>query len=335
MAAVRRRFGHLAKLPDSEIDLAEGALLIAAEEYPGLDLERYVARLDALAGRVRRHLAFLQEPPAGGRAVLDADEAALHALHAVLFEEEGFSGAGREDAADPRHSFLNEVLERKRGLPIILSVVYCEVARRAGLDAVGIALPGHFIAQFRGQHLSVYVDPFNGGARLEREDCADLLRRIFDARVDLTPEHFLPASRKAILTRILNNLKGIYFQLGQLAKALAAVERILILQPALPSALEHIRDRGLILRQMGLLLLGSGTAQGAGERPAGQRAADTAAGRTTPVPPDQSDISVAMQFFSAAWFDLKVYAHEAEAQPDAGAVQAAAEALWRRMGKQN
>lgn len=335
VGALRLRFGLLAKVPDTEIDLAEGALLIAAEEYPGLDVPSYVAQLDALAERVRQRLAQLREPAPAAPAVLDADEAGLHALHTVLFEEEGFVGARRDAAPDPRHSFLNEVLDRKHGLPITLSVVYCEVARRAGLDAVGIALPGHFIAQYRGRHLSVYVDPFNGGTRLEREECADLLRRIFGSEFDLRPEHFLPASRRAILTRILDNLKVTYFQRGQLTKALSAVERILILHPAPASTLHQVRDRGLILRQMGLLLVGGGARRDSGTTPAGGRVANIVAGWSAPSASDQSDLLVAMQFFSAAWFDLKLYAREAEGQPDAGAVRAAAETLWRQMGKQN
>ena len=242
----RRRFAALAALPDEAIDLAEGALLIAAEEYPTLDVNAYVQRLEGMASRVRGYLE------AGARGADERDEAALQALHRVLFEEEGLHGTRQAEFADPRNSFLNEVLERKRGLPIILSVVYCEVARRAGLDAVGIGLPGRFIVQFRGRHLSVFVDPFERGTRLTPEECATMLSRVFNQSVELTPEHFLPTSRKAILARILNNLKGEYLQAGELTRALSAVERILMLG----ATLDQVRDRGLILRRMGFLLLG-------------------------------------------------------------------------------
>jgi regulator of sirC expression with transglutaminase-like and TPR domain len=329
IAAARRRFSEVAALPDEVIDLAEGALLIAAEEEPDLDVGTYLARLDDLAGRVQRLLAAPQEA--------HDDEAALDALHRVLFEEEGFTGVGAEERPDPRNSFLNDVLERKRGLPITLSVVYCEVARRAGLDAVGIGLPGHFIVQFRGRHLSAFVDPFHGGSRLAREDCAALLARVLGQPVELTPEHFLPATRKATLARILNNLKAEYFQSGQLTKALAAVERILMLQ----ATLDQVRDRGLILRQMGLILMGAGGTRGPGRRrrEAGEAGESRESGADPPggsrPAPDQADLLASQQFLSAAWFDLMLYAREGADLPDAEAVRSAADALWRRMAKTN
>jgi len=245
-------------------------------------------------------------------------------LHAVLFEEEGFTGASRGDYTQPRSSFLNDVLERKRGVPIILSVLYCEVARRAGLNAVGIGLPGHFIAQFRGRDFSVLVDPFSGGKRLEQEECAGLVASIVGPSVSLSTEHFLPASRKGTLARMLANLKTFYFQQGHLAKALSAVERILMLQPSL----DQVRDRGLILRQMGLLLLDSSATGKRPERP-------QPASRRERRRPDQADVQTAMQYFSAAWFDLQLYAREGSDRPDADAVREAAEVLWRRMGKAN
>ncbi|MGH2367364.1 MAG: SirB1 family protein [Chloroflexota bacterium] len=330
VADARGRFTSLAIRPDHEIDLGEGALLNAAEEYPGLDIPAYIGKLDALAQRVRQRLVALEalpdRPPE--RVPADTDEAALAALHVVLFEEEGFTGAEREDYANPRNSFLNEVLDRKRGLPITLSVVYCEVARRAGLEAVGIGLPGHFIAQFRGQHFSTLIDPYNGGARLQREDCAGLLRRIFGVPVEVRTEHLLPAAHKAILARMLNNLKGIYVQRGQLTKALAAVERILIIQPSV----DQVRDRGLLLREMGLLLLREGRQPGQPAPP------DAPSGQGEPpatVPPRLRELDLAMQFLSAAWFDLKLYAREAEGQSDAAAIASRANAVWQRAGKQN
>jgi regulator of sirC expression with transglutaminase-like and TPR domain len=317
----RRRFAALAALPDEAIDLAEGALLIAAEEYPTLDVNAYVQRLEGMASRVRGYL----EAGLVAERRADADEAALQALHRVLFEEEGLHGTRQAEFGDPRNSFLNEVLERKRGLPIILSVVYCEVARRAGLDAVGIGLPGRFIVQFRGRHLSVFVDPFERGTRLTPEECATMLSRVFNQSVELTPEHFLPASRKAILARILNNLKGEYLQAGELTRALSAVERILMLG----ATLEQVRDRGLILRRMGFLLLGVQEGRGGpGGRGGGQP------GQTRPAP-DQADVQAAQQLLSAAWFDLMLYAREGADRPDAEAVREAGQVLWRRMGRQN
>ncbi|MGI8424209.1 MAG: SirB1 family protein [Chloroflexota bacterium] len=234
-AAARERFVRLARGPEEKIDLAEAALLIAAEEYPGLDVAAYLTRTDDLAARVR---AYVRTPPS---TVLlrDTDEVALAALHHVLFEEEGLEGDPVEERYHPlyhpQNSFLNEVLDRKRGMPITLSLLYCEVARRAGLNAVGVALPNHFIAEFRGEHFSVLVDPYSRGARVSAEERARLPR-----------EYLVAASKKQILARMLNNLKGAYRLRGPLPKALAAVERILVLSPSV----DQVRDRGLILAQM-------------------------------------------------------------------------------------
>ncbi len=189
-----------------------------------------------MAARVRQRLAE-------GRtaAATDADEQAFRALHEVIFEEAGFRGDPIQQEYyplyHPRNSFLNDVLDRKRGMPITLTMLYCEVARRAGLQAVGIALPGHFLAEFRGEHMSVLLDPYNGGTRIPDND-----------RAALPGEYLVPAPKKQILARILNNLKNAYRQKGEMPKALAAIERILVVSPSL----EHVRDRGLILTQMNL-----------------------------------------------------------------------------------
>ena len=237
-AAARERFVKLARGPEEQIDLAEAALLIAAEEYPGLDVPAYLARIDDLADRVRRYLSV---PPPGDEAQ-DPDEVALAALHRVLFVEERLEGDPVEERYHPlyhpQNSFLNQVLDRKRGMPITLSLLYCEVARRADLNAAAIALPAHFMAEFRGDHLSVLIDPYNRGTRISAED-----------RASLPQELLVPASKKQILARMLNNLKGAYRMRGPLSKALAAVERILIVAPSV----DQVRDRGLILAKMTLL----------------------------------------------------------------------------------
>jgi regulator of sirC expression with transglutaminase-like and TPR domain len=212
-AAARQRFVLLARRPEEKIDLAEAALTIAAEEYPGLDIPAYLARLDELADRVRV-LARTQIISAAPR---DPDEMSLAALHHVLFEQERFEGdpidVDYQPFYHPRNSYLNDVLDHKKGMPITLSLLYCEVARRAGLEAVGIALPGHFMAEFRGASFRALVDPYNHGNRLRPED-----------RAQLPPELLVPAAKKQILARMLNNLKEAYRLRGPLPKALAAAE---------------------------------------------------------------------------------------------------------------
>lgn len=237
-AAARERFVKLARGPEEKIDLAEAALLIAAEEYPGLDVPAYLTRIDGLAERVRR---YVRTPPPEV-TTRDPDEVALTALQRVLFEEERIEGDPIEERYHPlyhpQNSFLNQVLDRKRGMPITLSLLYCEVARRAGLNAVGIALPWHFMTEYRGEHSSTLIDTYDRGTRIPAEE-----------RAKLPQEHLVPASKKQILARMLNNLKGAYRLRGPLPKALAAVERILVLSPSL----DQVRDRGLILAQMTLL----------------------------------------------------------------------------------
>ena len=237
-AAARERFVKLVRGPEEKIDLAEAALLIAAEEYPGLDVPAYLARLDELAARVRR---YVRVPPPAVDA-RNRDDVAMEALHRVLFVEERLEGDPIEERYHPlyhpQNSYLNQVLDRKRGMPITLSLIYIEVARRAGLNAVGLSLPNHFMAEFRGEAMSVLVDAYNRGTRISAED-----------RSRLPQDLFVPATKKQILARMLNNLKNAYRMRGPLPKALAAVERILVVAPSV----DQVRDRGLILAQMSLL----------------------------------------------------------------------------------
>ena len=153
-------------------------------------------RLEGMASRVRGYLeagsrgAERGGGEGGARGGRRRD--ASQALHRVLFEEEGLHGTRQAESPTPRNSFLNEVLERKRGLPIILSVIYCEVARRAGLDAVGIGLPGRFIVQFRGPAPLGLRRSLRAGARLTPEECATMLSRVFNQSVELTPSTSSP-----------------------------------------------------------------------------------------------------------------------------------------------
>jgi regulator of sirC expression with transglutaminase-like and TPR domain len=225
-----RRFREIVTRPDAEVDLAEAALLIAGEEYPDLDVGRYLARLDEL-GSVLRDRA----PDAGA-------EAAVPALNRLLFEEQGFRG-NTEDYYDPRNSFLNDVLDRRTGIPISLSTVYLEVARRGGLALEGVGLPGHFVVRVSAAAAPLLVDPFHGGAILTLEDCQRRLDRIYSGRVRLEPDMLAPCGRKTILARMLRNLKGIYVKAGDFSRALRAAQMLLSLDPGDG---EELRDRGLL-----------------------------------------------------------------------------------------
>jgi len=173
----RDRFSAAIERPESQIGLAETALWVAAEEYPDLDGPAYLARLDAMA----------QEAGPRVRAAGSLAER-VDCLNDYLFRERGFSG-NHERYDDPRNSFLNEVLERKTGIPISLCVVYIEVARRLGLDAAGINFPGHFLA--RVGDAPVIVDAFEGRIA-SRQECRLRLIAAFGSDAELTPEMLAP-----------------------------------------------------------------------------------------------------------------------------------------------
>jgi regulator of sirC expression with transglutaminase-like and TPR domain len=221
--------------PDREIDLARAALIIASSEYPDLDIDRYLARLAALA-----------EGATPARRTADPLER-LHRLREYLFEEQGFAG-NSEDYYDPRNSYLNEVLERRLGIPITLSLVLIEVGRRLGLQMEGIGLPGHFITGARVGGEQVLFDPFNGGAILTGEACGDLVARALGRPVELTAEQFVPVTKRQFLGRVLANLKGIYWRRQAWQKVVAVIDRLLVVTP---EAAGEWRDRGVAWSSLG------------------------------------------------------------------------------------
>jgi regulator of sirC expression with transglutaminase-like and TPR domain len=234
--SARARFARLVAAPDDAVDLARGALLIAAEEYPQLAAEPYLQRLDVFAERVHDRLSEESAPLV-----------VLQELSRVLFEEEGFRGnAGAYYEA--RNSFLNDVLDRRLGIPITLSVVYLEVGWRLGLPLEGVNFPGHFLVRYSGEALRLLVDPFNMGLIRFEADAQELLDRVYGGTVPLQPGYLRPASRRDILARILSNLKGIYFNQHDDVRALAAIDRALLLRP---DDAEEVRDRGLVLARLG------------------------------------------------------------------------------------
>ena len=220
------------------IDLARASLAIAREEYPELDEARYLHRLDELAAAAKAQL------PAGA-----STERRIGRLNSYLFHELGFAG-NRVDFYDPRNSFLNEVLDRRTGIPITLSLVYLEVGRRCGLAVQGIGFPGHFLCRVSlgTSEGELVVDPFHRGQLV----APDEIKRRFKAAVgDATPfdpRVLRPARPKEILIRILQNLKTVYEQASDLPRALSAVDRILMLAPL---SLGGLRDRAGLCEKLG------------------------------------------------------------------------------------
>jgi len=231
----RFAFARLVRRSEPEIDLAEAALLVAKEEYRELEVARYLARLDEMAEAVRARAGGVTDP-----------QALTGWLNDYLFREQGFRG-NTEDYYDPRNSFLNEVLDRRLGIPITLSTVYMEVGRRLGVPMHGVGMPGHFLVKCVTVDAELVIDPFNQGAVVSPADCQRLLDQISGGKVTFEPRFLAPIGTRHILARMLNNLKAIYVNRQEFGKALGVVERLMLLDPE--SATE-IRDRGLLLFQL-------------------------------------------------------------------------------------
>jgi regulator of sirC expression with transglutaminase-like and TPR domain len=233
-AASRRDLQRIAAR--DPIDLARASLAIAREEYPQLDEERYLRMLDEFAAQVMRGL------PSGA-----LPERRVGRLNTVLFHELGFAG-NQADYYDPRNSFFNEVLERRIGIPLTLSLLYMEVGRRCGLSVDGVSFPGHFLCKVTLDEGELIVDAFHRGQLL---GLAELKRRFASAAGDAARFELRllrPARPKEILARMLQNLRSIYLERGDLPRALSAVDRQLLLQPDDPRVL---RDRARLCEQLG------------------------------------------------------------------------------------
>ena len=227
-----RDFRDLLRAP--EIDLGGAALAVARIEHPELSIESSLAALDDLAARSG------VTKTGGGRPALDR-------LREFLFVEEGFRG-NADDYYDPCNSCLNDVLERRLGIPITLSVLAMEVGRRVGLEIVGIGLPGHFCVGSRVGDELLVLDPFGGGRVLERAEAEAIVARAVGRAVKLTDTHFAPTPKPQIVVRMLRNLETIYARREDWAKALAVIDRLLVVDSGVPA---HLRDRGTVLVKLG------------------------------------------------------------------------------------
>src|SRR6185436_19531672 len=197
------------------------------------------ARLDAMGDAARRRIE--QHVDHTGDS---STPSCIKAFNSYLFDDQRFVG-NRERYEDPRNSCLNEVLERRTGIPITLSLVYMEIGRRAGLQVDGINFPGHFLVRCpdsttRG---GLIIDPFHGGAELSEHDCRLLLEKHVGSEVAFSKSLLTPATRPQIMVRMLLNLKKIYVHMRSFPQARDVTELLLALTP---SALSELRDRGLL-----------------------------------------------------------------------------------------
>jgi regulator of sirC expression with transglutaminase-like and TPR domain len=217
--------------PEDQIDLGRAALAIATQEYPDLKIDDYLSQLDRLGQAVELRIDDEKNP-----------YRIIAALNTVLFKELGFEG-NRSEYYDPKNSFLNDVITRKKGIPISLSVVYMEVARRVGLSLGGIGFPGHFLVKYDHDDVEILIDAFNRGEIRAREDLDRMLQQLYRGQVPYQPAFVAALGKRDILRRMLANLKWIYLERGEPVKTLSVLDQLVILEPGSAS---EIRDRGLL-----------------------------------------------------------------------------------------
>jgi regulator of sirC expression with transglutaminase-like and TPR domain len=224
------QFVEVAGLPDQEVDLARAALLIAATEYPKLDIDHELGILDSLSAGASQRLGEERSPLF-----------CMNTLSLYLFDEVGFRG-NFDDYYDPRNSFLNDVLRRRIGIPITLSLIFVEVGKRLGVPVMGVGMPGHFLLKHRDEE-HLFIDAFHRGVLLSEEECAQRLLEVTQISVPWDARLLRPVSNRDFIARMLRNLKGIYLHHEDHNRALTMIDRLIALQPQ--AALER-RDRGLV-----------------------------------------------------------------------------------------
>ena len=221
---------------DKPLELIRAALWVAAAEYPDLDVNREIARLQFLGHEATSRVEQLSNP-----------FARLDGLRDFIYDDLGFRGNAR-NYQDPRNSFLNDVLNRRLGIPLTLSMLFCELAAAAGFETRGVGLPGHFVARLDWDGRTLFVDPFHGGRVITQEDCAELVAQS-TGRPNLFKRSLLDGiDDEGILTRLLHNLKRSFIRAEDYPRALGIVRRLLLLHP---DDTRELRDRGFLLAHLG------------------------------------------------------------------------------------
>ncbi len=233
MTPQTERFSRIVAGADENINLAEAALLVAAGEYPDLDVDACLARIEELAAALQRRL----------RADISAADKII-LLNRYLFDELGFRG-NRENYYDPRNSFLNDVLGRKLGIPLTLAIIYLEIGRRIGLPLQGVSFPGHFLVKCSLREGAVILDPYARGISLSFDDLKQRIRNLdhsAEPSRSVIAGMLTGASNRDMLLRLLRNLKSIYTEQKAWLKALSAADHIIFVTP---DNAEEYRDRGM------------------------------------------------------------------------------------------
>ena len=222
---------------DESINLAQASLYCAQAEYPELEVAKYLERLDLMAQDIAVKLPSQHYPLQIIKTINDH-----------LYNNLEFRG-NNQDYYDPKNSFLNDVIDRRRGIPLTLSIIYLEIAKRLDFPMLGIGMPGHFIIRPDFDDVGIFVDAFNQGEILFKEDCQAKLEQLYQQPVKLEPQFLAPVNNKQILARLLTNLKQIYLHRRQYNKVLAIISGLLTLLPNNPN---ELRDRGLLYYELKL-----------------------------------------------------------------------------------
>lgn len=236
--SARQFFLREVSQPDRQINLELAALYLAQEEYPEIDITAYTTQLDRMAVDLQKRLPEASYPLK-----------VIQTINRYLYDELGYYG-NRDNYYDPRNSFLTDVLDRRTGIPISLALVYLALARRVDFPMVGVGLPGHFLIRPLVDDMEVFVDAFHQGEILFPQDCQERLNQLYGRPIELQPAFLTAVTNRQFLARMLGNLKGIYINQGQVDKALAAIERILLLFPQAPG---ELRDRGILYYRLNRL----------------------------------------------------------------------------------
>ena len=213
-----------------------GLLVSAQDQSTGLLFQDWEDTLNDLAEQVASLSKDIRAP-----------NRLLECLNTCLFDDFGLKG-NHADYYNPENSYLDRVIESKLGIPLTLSIIYIEVARRAGIPVVGVGIPGHFMVKIAGLGRDIFADPFNGGRLHSKASCNELVSTLMGRNIQLPDKAFEPATERSMIIRLLMNLRSIYLSADQLRLGMETCERLLLLEPKEPA---HYRTRGLLHYQLG------------------------------------------------------------------------------------
>jgi regulator of sirC expression with transglutaminase-like and TPR domain len=230
-----RRLTVIGQFPEENIDLTLAALVLAATEYPKLDITRAIDKFESLAAGASRRLGNIRDPLY-----------CVNTLSEYLFDELKFHG-NEHDYYDPRNSYLNDVMARRLGIPITLSLIYIETGRRLNMPLFGVGMPGHFMVRHRDIE-DLFIDPFYGGILLNQEECAERVRQVTQRNMVWNKSYLAPIGNREFLARMVRNLKGAHLNKLDYARTLQSIDWLLATQPEVA---QELRDKGIVNYQLG------------------------------------------------------------------------------------